>query len=162
MADVSPPPPPPHIIGADFLAHFNLLVDMANRLLVNTSTLASASTSIAAAPADLALQITDTSDAYSSLKSSYPEVFHPVLHLTPRTSAEHGIYHHIKNSGLPIFSKFRRLAPDNCKLPKRSSATWKQWASAKRLQALGPLLSTSSQKRTVHYAPATIIDISTW
>ena len=105
------------IIGADFLANFNLLVDMANRRLVNASTLAS--TSITAAPADLALQITDTSDAYSSLKSSYPEVFRPVLHLTPRTFAEHVIYHHIKNSGPPIFSKFRRLAPDKLKVAKK-------------------------------------------
>ena len=101
------------IIGADFLANFNLLVNMANRCLVN------ASTSIAAAPADLALQITDTSDAYSSLKSSYPEVFRPILHLTPRTSAEHGIYRHIKTSGLPIFSKFRRLAPDKLQAAKK-------------------------------------------
>ena len=102
VANVSTP-----IIGADFLANFNLLIDMANRRLVN------ASTSIAAAPTDLALQITDTSDAYSSLKSSYPEVFRPVLHLTPRTSAEHKIYHHINTSAPPpIFSKFRRLAPD--------------------------------------------------
>ena len=50
VADVSTP-----IIGADFLANFNLFVYVANRRLFNTSTLAS--TSIAAAPADLALQI---------------------------------------------------------------------------------------------------------
>ena len=96
-----------------FLANFNLLVDMANRLLVN------ASTSIAAAPADLALQISDTSDAYSSLKSSYPEVFRPVLHLTPQTSAEHGIFQHIKTSSPPVFSKFPRLAPDKLQAAKK-------------------------------------------
>ena len=107
VADVSTP-----IIGAEFLANFNLLVDMANCRLVNTSTLTS--TSIVAASANLALQITDT-----SLKSSYPEVFRPLLHLTPRTSAEHGIYHHIKTSGPPIFSKFRRLAPDKLQAAKK-------------------------------------------
>ena len=112
MANVSTP-----IIGADFLANFNLLVDMANRRLVNASTLAS--TSITAAPTDMALQITDTSDAYSSLKSSYPEVFRPVLHLTPRTSAEHGIHHHIKTSGPSTFSKFRHLAPDKLQATKK-------------------------------------------
>ena len=68
VADVSIP-----IIGADFLASFNLLVDVANCRLVNASTLAS--TAVAAAPADLALQIDDSSNTYSSLKSSYPEVF---------------------------------------------------------------------------------------
>ena len=60
---------------------WGFIVDMANHRLVNASTLAS--TFIATAPADLALQITDTSGAYSSLKSSYPEVFRPMLHLTP-------------------------------------------------------------------------------
>ena len=112
VADVSIP-----IIGADFLANFNLLVDVANRRLVNASTLAA--TPIAAAPADLALQIADASDTYSSLKSSYPEVFRPVLHLTPRTSADHGVFHHIKTSGPPVFSKFRRLAPDKLQAAKK-------------------------------------------
>ena len=111
MADIFTP-----IIGADFFANFNLLVDMANHRLVNAFTLASIF--IAAAPANLTLQISDTSDAYSSLKSSYPEVFRPVLHLTPRTSAEHGIYH-IKTSGLSVFSKFRRLAPDKLQAAKK-------------------------------------------
>ena len=68
VADVSIP-----IIGADFLANFNLLVNVANRRLVNASTLAS--TAVAAAPADLAPKVADSSDAYSSLKLSYPEVF---------------------------------------------------------------------------------------
>ena len=85
VADVSTP-----IIGADFFTNFNLLVDVANRRLVNTSTLAS--TSITAAPADLALQITNTSDAYSSLKSSYPKVFRPVLHLTPQNGLQSTAY----------------------------------------------------------------------
>ena len=50
VANVSVP-----IISADFLANFNLLVDVANCRLINTSTLAS--TSVTAAPADLSLQI---------------------------------------------------------------------------------------------------------
>ena len=112
VADVSTP-----IIGADFLANFNLLVDMANHRLVNASTLAS--TSIATAPADLALQISHISDAYSSLKSSYPEVFRPLLHLPPWTSAEHGIYQHIKTSGPPVFSMFRCLPPDKLQAAKK-------------------------------------------
>ena len=120
VANVSIP-----IIGADFLANFNLLVD------------------VAAAPADLALQIADSSDAYSSLKSSYPEVFCPVLHLTPHKPADHGIFHYIKTSGPPVFSKFRCLAPGKLLPPRRSSTTWRQWASIKRPPALGPPLSTS-------------------
>ena len=154
VADVSTP-----IIGADFLANFNLLVDMANRHLVNASTLAS--TSITAAPADLALQITDTSDAYSSPKSSYPEVFRPVLHLTSQTFAEHGIYHHIKTSGPPIFSKFCRLAPDKLQAAKKIC----------NMETMGICQKVSSPwasplhivtKKDGSLCPEMIIDASTW
>ena len=155
VADVSTP-----IIGADFLANFNLLIDMANRRLVNASTLAS--TSIAAAPADLALQITDTSDTYISLKSSYPEVFRPVLHLTPRTSAEHGIYHHIKTSGPPTFSKFRRLAPDKLQAAKKIFRDMETMGICQKASSPWASPLHIVKKRTVHYAPAAIIDASTW
>ena len=105
------------IIGADFLANFNLLVNVANLCLIKASTLAS--TAVPAAPADLALQIADSSNAYSSLKSSYPEVFRPVLHLMPHEPADHGIFHYIKTSGPPVFSKFRCLAPDKLLAAKK-------------------------------------------
>ena len=112
VADVSIP-----IIGADFLANFNLLVDVANPRLVDTSTFAS--TAVDAAPDNIALQIANSLGAFGSLKSSYPEVFRPVFHLTPRTPANHGVFHYIKNTGLPVFAKFCRLAPDKLLAAKK-------------------------------------------
>ena len=97
------------ILGADFLAHFKLLVDMANHRLIDATSLESIP--IAAAPNDLALQATDPSDAYRSLLSSFPDVFKPVLRHQPHTAAKHDVRHHIKTSGPPVFARFRRLAP---------------------------------------------------
>ena len=112
VADVSIP-----LIGANFLAHFHLLVDVANCCLVDTIPLAS--TTITAAPANFALQINDAKDDYASLRSSFPEVFRPELHLAPHTPADNGIYHFIRTSSLPVFSKFRRLAPDKLAAAKK-------------------------------------------
>ena len=112
VAEVSIP-----LIGADFLEHFHLLVDVANRHLVNTTTLAS--TTFTAAPADLTLQINNAKDDYTSLGFSFPKVFWPELHLAPRTPAHHGIYHFIRTSDPNMFSKFRRLAPDKLAASKK-------------------------------------------
>ena len=112
VVDVSIP-----LIGEDFLAHFHLLIHIVNHSSVDTTTLAS--TSVAAAPSDLTLQITDVQDNYASLQSSYPEVFRPELHLAPHTSADHGIYHFIQMSRPPMISKFRRLSPEKLAVAKK-------------------------------------------
>ena len=162
------------IIGTDLLANFNLLLDVANRRLVNTSALAS--TSVAAVPAGLALQIADVSGAYSSLKSSYPEVFHPVLHLTPRTPADHCI----KTSGPPVFSKFHRLAPDKLQATKKvfhdmeamgicqmASSPWSSplHIVAKKdcsLRPCGDYRRLSKMTEPDHYPLPNIVDITTY
>ena len=101
------------LIGADFLAHFHLLVDVANCHLIDTSTLAS--TTVTAAPPGLALQINDAQDDLASLSSSFPAVFRPELHLAPRTPANH----FIRTSGPPMHSGFRRLAPEKLTTAKK-------------------------------------------
>ena len=112
IAEVSIP-----LIGADFLSHFHLLVDVINRRLINTTTLAS--TTVTAVPADFALQINYAKDDYASLRSSFPKVFWPELYLAPRTPADHNICHFIWMSGPPVFSKFHRLAPDKLNTDKK-------------------------------------------
>ena len=97
------------ILGADFLAHYDLLVDVRRHRLVNASTLAT--TPINAAPSSLAAHFTVASDEYSTLLARYPEVFKPELRQHPHLPSRHGIVHHIKTAGPPVFAKFRRLAP---------------------------------------------------
>ena len=112
VADVCLP-----IMGADFLAHFDLLVDVRRRRLLHFSSLTA--TPITAAPSELALHVRDISDEFSSLPSLFPDVFRPVLRQQPLQPAKHGILHHIKTSGPPVFAKFRRLAPAKLAIAKQ-------------------------------------------
>ncbi|XP_068243649.1 uncharacterized protein [Palaemon carinicauda] len=104
-ADVTLP-----ILGADFLSHFHLLVDVAHRWLVNADFYWS--TPLQSAHFDLAFHIKTPTNAYAYLFTSYPVVFHPELHQMPTVSAKNGIYTHVKMMGAPVFARFRRLTPD--------------------------------------------------
>ena len=104
VADVTIP-----LLGADFLAHYQLL---------DTASLQA--TPIITAPDNLALQVLDAADEFAHLRASYPEVFKPELLQQPQTAAKHGIYHHIKTSGPPVYSKFRRLPPDKLAAAKQT------------------------------------------
>ena len=138
------------LIGADFLMHFHLLFDVANRRLVDTTTLAS--TAVMAVPADLALQINDAKDDYASLRFSFPAVFQPELHLLPRTPTDHGICHFIRTSG-PPFSKFCRLAPDKLTAAKKVFKDVEAMGLCQKPRALCYPLYTSLPRKTVPYAP---------
>ena len=105
------------ILGADFLAHYSLLVDVAQRRLVDTTS--HSTVSIAAAPSALALHVTDTTDAYAALLSAYPDVFKPELRQQSHTPSKHGVFHYIKTSGPPVFARFRRLSPTKLATAKK-------------------------------------------
>lgn len=115
VADVTLP-----LLGADFLANYKLIVDVSRGRLVNTT--CHSATPITAAPADLAIQVIDATDDFAHLRKSYPEVFKPELRQQPQVPVKHGIYHHIKTSGPPVYSKFRRLSPDKLAAAKRTFA----------------------------------------
>lgn len=105
------------ILGADFLAHYDLLVDVRRHRLVNATTLAT--TSISAAPSSLATSISFAPDDYSTLIAQYSDVFKPELRQQAHAPSRHGIVHHIKTNGPPVFAKFRRLAPAKLQAAKK-------------------------------------------
>ena len=105
IADVSLP-----LIGADFLAHYHLMVDVAHRRLVDTQNLSCSVMTVA--PSELALHVQDTTHPYASLRDEFQSVFRPELRPAPQAKPPHGVYHFITTTGPPVFSKFRRLAPD--------------------------------------------------
>ncbi|XP_068227132.1 uncharacterized protein [Palaemon carinicauda] len=115
VAEVTSP-----MLGADFLSHFQLLVDVAHRWLVNSDSYSS--TTFQPDPSDLALHISVPTDAYTHLLRSYQEVFRPELCQMPTVSAKHGIYHHIRTMGPPVFARFRHLAQDCLAAPKQMFA----------------------------------------
>ncbi|XP_068234143.1 uncharacterized protein [Palaemon carinicauda] len=110
------------ILGVDLLSHSQLLVVVAHRLLVNSDMYSS--TPLQPTTSNLALHLTTHMDAYANLLMSYPKVFHLKPYQTLAASAKHGIYHHIKIMGLPLFTRFRHLAEDRLALLNKHSPKW--------------------------------------
>ena len=104
VADVQQP-----IIGADFLIHYNLLVDLRSRCLRDMRTgLAIAASLSSIKP--LSLNRVDTvQNEYTKLLGQFPELTRPT---TKGETVKHGITHKIVTKGHPVFARPRRLAPD--------------------------------------------------
>ena len=111
VADVQQP-----IIGADFLIHYNLLVDLRSRCLRDMRTgLAIAASLSSIKP--LSLNRVDTvQNEYTKLLGQFPELTRPT---TKGETVKHGITHKIVTKGRPVFARPRRLAPDKLVTAKR-------------------------------------------
>ena len=132
VADVKQP-----IIGADFLIHYNLLVDLRNRCLRDMRTgLAIAASLSSITP--LSLNRVDTvQNEYTKLLGQFPELTRPT---TKGETVKHGITHKIVTKGHPVFARPRRLAPDKLVTAKREfdemiklgviEASDSEWSSA--------------------------------
>ena len=105
------------ILGADFLRHFSLLVDIKHSRLIDTTTqlrvqgMASQTTS--SSPSFFPLQPTNI---FTSIIAKYPAVFQPHLNMQ---SAVHDVTHHIQTSGPPTCAKARRLSPEKLAVAKQ-------------------------------------------
>ncbi|GFV86256.1 retrotransposable element Tf2 155 kDa protein type 1 [Trichonephila clavipes] len=102
IADVSSP-----IIGADFLKHFNLLIDLKKKRLVDveTSLFTSCVFSNIVQPSILTV---DANISFKNILSEYPDLSNPTL---ISKSASHGTVHHIITTGPPVTARPRRLHP---------------------------------------------------
>ncbi|XP_066950856.1 uncharacterized protein [Macrobrachium rosenbergii] len=99
IADVRTPP-----LGADFLAHFSLAVDVGSKHLLDIQTCQS----LPLSPGPREPTICSIAPhQYGSLLKEFPEVFKPELRQMPGTPVKHRIYHHIKMKGHPTHAKFR-------------------------------------------------------
>lgn len=107
VADVEKP-----IIGADFLAKFNLLVDVKNKLLIDqvTSLRKPGSQYNGNDPCISTIAITNS---FESLLSEYKSITHPTK--SNPNSPSHSVTHHIITEGGPVYSKPRRLSPQMLK-----------------------------------------------
>lgn len=115
IADVSRP-----IIGADFLAKFELLVDIRNRRLLDqvtnlTTTGKRSSNNIASIKT-----VTGTSPFHKILQQ-YPDITRPDGAMK---EVRHATLHHIRTTpGPPVAERPRRLAPDKLKRAKKEFET---------------------------------------
>ncbi|GFX01215.1 retrovirus-related Pol polyprotein from transposon 297 [Trichonephila clavipes] len=99
IADVSSP-----IIGVDFLKHFNLLIDLKKKRLVDveTSLFTSCVFSNIVQPSILTV---DANISFKNILSEYPDLSNPSL---ISKSASHGTVHHIITTGPPVTARPRR------------------------------------------------------
>ena len=83
IADVRHP-----LLGADFLSHFNLVVDVARHRLLDTDSFTSVPLCISNIEANINLLSPD--DNYSDIIKDFDNVFKPELRLSPGTAAKRG------------------------------------------------------------------------
>ena len=105
IADVRHP-----LLGADFLSHYSLVVDVARHRLLNTDTYTSVPLCISNVEENINLLSTD--DTYSDIINDFDDVFKPELRLSPGAAAKHGVQHFIKTTGPPVHSRYRCLRPE--------------------------------------------------
>ena len=107
VADVTQP-----IIGADFLLQHKLLVDLAQRRLIDTrnGTRVEADPSPCSTPRlNFISTSPPTSDPFKRLLEVFPSLTTPCTSDTP---VQHGVSHHIVTDGRPVFARPRRLSPE--------------------------------------------------
>ena len=111
VADIKQP-----IIGADFLIHYSLLIDLKSRCLRDMRTgLAIPATLSSIKPWSLN-RVDTVQNNYTKLLGQFPELTRPTTKGEP---VKHGITHKIVTKGHPVFARPRRLAPDKLVAAKR-------------------------------------------
>lgn len=109
MADVKQP-----ILGADFLSHHKLLVDVHKQKLVDSVTNLCSIASVTLSD-NVSVRTINSSSEYSDLLLEFPDITKPMCFKdTPR----HSVVHHIETTGSPVFARPRPLPPDKYKKVK--------------------------------------------
>ena len=96
------------ILGADFLRHHGLVVDLQGHQLLNIADMSvvRGSTSASSRQSSLYTALLATPDPFRPLLAQFPElVGSDFADLNPK----HGVVHHVETSGPPVFAKPRRL-----------------------------------------------------
>lgn len=133
IADVKTP-----LLGPDILGHHGLLVDVANRRLLDVTTFCSTPLGSNHQYTEISTVRADT--PYDSLCKEYPDVFRPELRQQPGQPAKHGIFHYIKTTGPPVHSKFRLLSPEKLQAAKQAYSEMERMGICQRHQVPGHLL----------------------
>ncbi|XP_051173384.1 uncharacterized protein LOC127289472 [Leptopilina boulardi] len=108
------------IIGADFLAHYGLLVDLQKQRLLDQATHLTSQGEVIECEVLSIKTVTGTS-RFHELLQRYPEITRPD---GATRSIQHSTKHHILTTpGPPVAQKPRRLAPDKLKIAKADFCT---------------------------------------
>lgn len=102
------------ILGADFLSHFGLLVDLSSRKLIDNETKLNVIASIKDCT-NPSIKTINEGHPYRDLLNSFPDITKPVSFKEP---PQHTVSHHIETSGPPVYAKARPLPPERFKKVK--------------------------------------------
>ena len=111
VADVQQP-----IIGADFLIHYSLLVDLRSLCLRDMRTSLAIPASLSSITPLSLNRVDEVHNDYTKLLGQFPELTRPT---TKGETVKHGITQKIVTKGHPVFARPRRLAPDKLVTAKR-------------------------------------------
>ncbi|KAL7725085.1 hypothetical protein ACLKA6_016158 [Drosophila palustris] len=101
------------IIGADFLSQFQLLIDLTNKRLIDSTTGLTSSTGIADTE-HFSISLVHGVSKFQSLLQEFVEVTIPAR----KTTSQHEVRHHIEVTGAPISDRPRRLAGEKLAIAK--------------------------------------------
>ena len=112
VADVKHP-----ILGADFLGHFNLLVDVTRRRLVDHVTKLQVHGILTqeSSPSP-SISRPDAPTAFTALLEEFPSLLRPP---PPDQAVKHQVTHHIPTKGPPVAARPRRLPPERLKIARQ-------------------------------------------
>ena len=113
IADVKNP-----IIGADFLAHHNLLVDLHHQRLVDSVTQLQVQGLVATdsqSSPSVSSKFRDPQDEFEMILSQFPDVTRPYSN---DKSVQHNVVHHISTVGSPVSARARRLSPEKLRVAR--------------------------------------------
>lgn len=106
------------IIGADFLCHYKLMVDVEGRALIDKITGLSTSGEIRYTTQP-SVKVINASDKYTHLLNEFKEILTLPENRNTETAATAQTYHYIVTNGPPVASKARRLSPEKLKAAKK-------------------------------------------
>lgn len=107
------------IIGADFLRHFKLLVDLHKKKLRDTITNLYIDALEVTKPTE-AIHLISSNQLYYDTLRQYPDVLRPMSLKSP---PKHDIQHHIETSGPPLFARARPLSPEKYRIAQKEFET---------------------------------------
>ncbi|UYV79216.1 hypothetical protein LAZ67_17001566 [Cordylochernes scorpioides] len=107
-----------YIIGADFLRHYGLTVDLRNRRLSDPVSSLHSIGQVSPSPA-VSIHLTIANSPYSRILRQFPELTSQNLVKSP---PHHSVTHHIVTKGPPIAAKPRRLPTDKLAAAKKEFA----------------------------------------
>ena len=132
------------LLGADLLAHFNLVVDVARHRFFKTDSFTSVPLCISNIEENINLLLPD--DNYSDILKDFDNVFKSELHLSPGITAKHVVQYCIKITGPPVHSRYGRLRPELSQIAKEAFANMEMGVCSKSASLWVSLLHMTPKK----------------